>query len=220
MSNKIRTNLNNNRENVIILGIIGSITIVIVAAIWFLGGSGASPGNQVAAGDSMHAGNSGSVATLEAMIGKTSPNFFFNDRNGKNYNSEDLKGKNVILFFSEGLMCYPACWDQMAELGGDQRLNNINTIALSVVMDSPTEWQSAVKKMPALAKANVVFDTGGEVSRRFGMLTLPSSMHYGSLPGHTYVMIDKQGIVRHVYDDPGMAIHNNKLNDELKKLTD
>ena len=50
------------------------------------------------------------------------------------------------------------------------------------------------------------------------MLTLDSSMHYGSLPGHTYVIIDKEGIVRYVYDDPRMAINNDLLVAELGKL--
>lgn len=218
MSNKIKIAPNSNKENVIILGIIGSITIIIVAAIWFLGGSATSSNNQTAANGGARSGNNEPAASIETMVGKASPSFSFKNREGKEYNSDNLKGKNVILFFSEGLMCYPACWDQMAELGSDQRLNNNDTISFSVVMDSPTQWQGAVQKMPALAKANTVFDSGGEVSRRFGMLTLASSMHYGSLPGHTYVVIDKQGIVRHVFDDPNMAIHNNQLVDELAKL--
>ena len=44
-------------------------------------------------------------------------------------------------------------------------------------------------------------------------------MHYGQLPGHTYVVIDGNGVIRHVYDDPNMAIHNDQLVDELKKLS-
>ena len=55
-------------------------------------------------------------------------------------------------------------------------------------------------------------------SRELGMLAAPSSMHYGSYPGHSFVVIDKQGIVRFVYDDPRMGIDNELIVQELKKL--
>lgn len=51
------------------------------------------------------------------------------------------------------------------------------------------------------------------------MLKTSSSMHYGSLPGHTYVIIDKEGMVRHVFDDPNMSIHNDQLVAEISKFS-
>jgi peroxiredoxin len=50
------------------------------------------------------------------------------------------------------------------------------------------------------------------------MLTVNSSMHYGSYPGHTFVVIDKQGMVRSVFDDPNMGIDNDKVASELQSL--
>ena len=43
-------------------------------------------------------------------------------------------------------------------------------------------------------------------------------MHPGSLPGHTYVVIDKKGIVRYIFDDPNMGIRNDQLVAEITKL--
>ena len=73
--------------------------------------------------------------------------------------------------------------------------------------------------MPELAEAVVVFDDDTEVSKQFGMLTTESSMHKGLFPGHSYVVIDKEGIIRYVLDDPSMRINNDKLVAELSKLT-
>ncbi|MFA4831176.1 MAG: redoxin domain-containing protein [Patescibacteria group bacterium] len=228
--------INSRNENTIILAGIVSFTIIVVAVIWFLSRAEArtdnnSTSNSVAANsaaaqespDSMtshhSSGNSkASTTALDALVGKPAPDFTLSDREGNLYSKDNLKGKNVILFFNEGLMCYPACWDQIAQLASDSRLNDENTVILSVMVDPVKDWQRAVDKMPELAKATVVFDTNREVSAKFGVLTTPSSMHYGSLPGHTYVIIDKEGVVRHVYDDPRMAIHNNQLVDELAKL--
>src|SRR3990167_4044043 len=64
--------------------------------------------------------NSSDVSTTE-WVGKKAPDFELEDFEGNKVSLATLKGKNVILFFTEGLMCYPACWDQMAKLGTDER---------------------------------------------------------------------------------------------------
>jgi hypothetical protein len=72
--------------------------------------------------------------------------------------------------------------------------------------------------MPQLAKATTMFDTNANTSRQMGMLTTASSMHRGSLPGHTYVVIDKEGIVKYVLDDPNMALANDMLFTKIGEL--
>jgi len=129
-----------------------------------------------------------------------------------------LKGKNVVLFFSEGLMCYPACWDQIAAFGKDNEFASKDTIALTILNDPKSDWKMAIEKMPELAKAVVLFDTDKRISITYDMLSLPSSMHKGQLPGHTYVVIDKEGIVRYVKDDVSMAVRNQELIAEINKL--
>lgn len=159
-----------------------------------------------------------SAALLDELVNKPAPDFALADKDGKIYSLNELRGKNIILFFNEGLMCYPACWNQIVALAKDERFKNTDTVALSVVVDPPGEWQKAVKQMPELAEAVVLFDKDATISKRFGMLTTGSSMHYGSLPGHTFVLIDKEGIIKHIFDDPNMSIHNDKLAVELNKL--
>ncbi|MDP2741634.1 MAG: redoxin domain-containing protein [bacterium] len=157
-------------------------------------------------------------SNLENLLNKPAPYFSLNDRNGNNYSSDNLKGKKVVLFFSEGLACYPACWNQIASFATDQRFNAPDTVALSVVLDSPGDWQKVTQKMDGIDKANIVFDKDGQVSRIYGMLSLTSSMRQGTSPGHTYVIIDKQGVVRYVFDDPSMATRNDQIASELAKL--
>ena len=159
------------------------------------------------------------TTSLNELVGKPAPEFALADINGKIYSSGELRGKNIIIFFNEGLMCYPSCWEQMVTFVRDDRLNQEDTVVLSVVVDSPEEWQGAIRQMPELAGALVVFDDDTAVSRQFGMLTTESSMHKGLFPGHSYVLIDKEGIVRYVLDDPSMRINNDKLVTELGKLT-
>jgi len=159
-----------------------------------------------------------SASALNDLAGKPMPDFSLADINGKEYTAKDLQGKKVVMFFNEGLMCYPACWNQIVALAKDERLKNDDTIVFSVVVDSAKDWQRAIDKMPELGLALVGFDKNAALSGKLGLLKVASSMHYGSLPGHTYVVIDKQGIVRHVFDDPNMALHNDQLIEELAKL--
>ncbi len=175
--------------------------------------------NQTSATDGMHASpGAPNTEELNSLIGKPIPNIQLVDKDGKIYVPADFKGKYTVLFFNEGLMCYPACWDQMASFGSDPRFNSGEIQAISVVTDSAKDWQTAMAKMPELAKATTLFDGGANASRTLGMLTTNSSMHRGSLPGHTYVLIDKEGIARYVFDDPNMAIANDMLFNKIQAL--
>lgn len=219
------------KDNIVLAAIAG-LTIVVVAGIWFasanrtqpesnLSASSQSPQQQASESMDGHHTQSqspASSAALDAMVGKPVPDFSFTDMKGIVYSKEGLKGKNVILFFNEGLMCYPACWEQIVQLSPGSFSNASDTIALSIVVDDRNDWQQAIDQMPALANATVVFDTNKDVSEKFNVLTTPSSMHYGQLPGHSYVVVDKEGIVRHTYDDPSMALHNDQLKQVVEKL--
>ncbi len=213
--------MNNNKSNVPFAAIITGLSLVVLAMGYFLFKTSPQNSSQsVGAVDNMHGGASVSVNSnaLNSLVGKALPSIQLSDKDGKTYTADDFKGKDTVLFFSEGLMCYPACWNQMASFGSDQRFNSAQIQAISVVTDSVKEWQTAIAKMPQLAKATTMFDANANVSRQLGMLTLQSSMHRGSLPGHTYVVLDKDGIVRYVFDDPNMAIANDSLFNKIQEL--
>ncbi|MBI3559476.1 redoxin domain-containing protein [Candidatus Gottesmanbacteria bacterium] len=152
------------------------------------------------------------------LAGKPAPDFTLESFSGEKITLSSLRSKNVILFFNEGLMCYPSCWNQVAEFGKDNNFKNKNTVVLNIVVDPKKDWQEAVTKMPELAAATVLLDTDKKVSALYGVLTLPSSMHKGQFPGHSYVVIDQKGIVRFIHDDEQMAIRNQELANEVEKL--
>jgi len=169
-------------------------------------------------GDSMHGGaKPADAAIFNSLLGKPAPDFTLENYNGKKITLSSLKGKNVILFFNEGLMCYPACWNQIAAFGKDTTLNS-KAIVLNITADPKNNWKQAIDKMPELASATVLFDSNRQVSQKYGVLTLPSSMHKGQFPGHSYVIIDKEGVVKFVKDDVQMAVRNQELAAEITKL--
>lgn len=171
----------------------------------------------VVLGIKMTGSDSKNDINLAEILDKPAPVFSLKGSQEEEYSSVNLKGKKAVLFFNEGLACYPACWDQMTKLAEDERFNNQDTVAISVVPNDLKMWQKAVEGVPALGKVKVALDTDGSVSKAFGMLNVKSSMHSGS-PGHSYAILDQEGIVRFVFDDPKMGINNEKLYAEIVKL--
>lgn len=151
------------------------------------------------------------------MVGKQAPDFELKDYQGNTVKLSNLRGKTILLFFNEGLMCYPACWDQIKALGEDERFSAAGIEVYSVIVDVPDNWKKALEKMPALAKARVLFDTTKTASAEYETLYASSSMHKGGYPGHTYVLIDKDGKVSYWFDDPQMGIRNDKILSEVNK---
>ena len=187
------------KQNIsLIIGAIG-ISALILAGVLFL--------------QSKNAGGPASIIdnaqfSFKTAIGKKAPDFTLLDMEGKQISLSGLSGKNVILFFNEGLMCYPACLDQVVELA---KLDSADTVVYSVVVDSSEKWVNSQKDLPYLKGAKVLFDAGAKVSRLYDTLLLPSSMHRGMYPGHTYYILDKAGIVRFTLDDPYMGNRNKEL---------
>jgi peroxiredoxin Q/BCP len=193
--------------------LISILVIIIVALILFIAIKKPSETESTAIDSSVKE----KIIFKEAM-GKKAPDFELESIDGTIIKLSDYLGKNVVLFFNEGSMCYPACWDQMAKLGEDSRFDTESIIAFSVVTDPKSQWLDIVSKSTNLAKAKIIFDTSRSMSKAYDVLNLNSSMHPGSLPGHTYFIIDKEGIIRFTLDDPNMALANEKLIKEIEGL--
>ncbi len=208
-----------NKQILAIIGVV-AVTVLLIVIITSFSSNNSSNTSQVPTSDmnGHHGSSAANEENFRSLAGKEAPDFSLESYDGKQVNLKELRGKKVVLFFTEGLMCYPSCWNQMAAFTKDSAFNNKDTITLSIAVDRKQDWKEAVEKMPELSKAIVLFDTNRRVSSEYGVLTLPSSMHKGQFPGHTYLIVDKEGIVRFVKDDPEMGVRNDELKSELEKL--
>ena len=191
---------------------IGVAAVVIGGLVWFVGDNGSSDTKSAISPDIKE------KIYFKDAIGIKAPDFELQGMDGAMVKLSDYRGKNVVLFFNEGSMCYPACWDQVEKLGSDDRFNTENIAAFSIVTDTRKQWLDIVSKTPSMAKSKIIFDTSRSVSKAYDVLYLDSPMHPGVFPGHTYFIIDKEGAIRFTLDDPNMALANDRLIAEIEKL--
>ena len=86
--------------------------------------------------------------SFSTALGQKAPDFSLESIDGTTVKLSDYKGKNVVLFFTEGSMCYPACWDQMSAFGNDERFNNEDAVVFSITPDQRSEEQKKIQKKP------------------------------------------------------------------------
>lgn len=210
-----------NKQIIALVGIVSAIVLLVIIITSFSGKNKSSEtASQINSSDMSehHRSETANEEKFQSLIGKAAPDFTLESYDQGQVSLQKLRGKKVVLFFTEGLMCYPSCWNQMAAFGKDGAFNNKDTVTRSITVDPKKDWKQAVEKMPELTSAIVLFDTDRSVSNTYGVLTLSSSMHKGQYPGHTYLILDKEGIVRYVKDDPEMGVRNDELKAELEKL--
>lgn len=160
--------------------------------------------------------NSSQETKKAVDVGSIAPDFTLSDTQGGTFALSHFRGKSdVLLFFNEGLSCSP-CLQQMTDMDQlNSQLTSMNITVASITSDDMSQlasWNQA----SGPKDSRVLNDQSLAVSRAYDMLS--GTMHPGSSPGHTFVLIDKGGIVvwRHDYYPPSMYVNNDQLLSDIK----
>jgi len=110
---------------------------------------------------------------------------------GDNVSLSDLAGRNVLLYFNEGVGC-DACFYQTLELEkAGAELAEKDITLLPIVMNPVESVQGELGRFGITTPYLV--DVDGSVSEAYGVLG--KGMH-ADLPGHGFVFIDATGQIR------------------------
>jgi peroxiredoxin len=137
---------------------------------------------------------------------RPAPTFTLTDTDGNRISLTDYRGQDVVLYFNEGAGCL-SCFYQMAEF--ERQADDITQAAITIL---PIVVNGAEETLRDMATAGVrtpfLLDTDKAVSRAYG--TLDRGMHPG-LPGHSFVLIDSDGLQRWYGEYPSMYVSTTDL---------
>lgn len=141
----------------------------------------------------------------ETAVARSAPDFTLTDTTGVTHALSDYRGQNVILYFSEGAGCQ-SCLVQMGQIEKMvDRFKAANITVLPIVMNTKDQITA---DMRANGVTTPFLLDDGTVSTAYG--TIGKGMHAG-LPGHSFVVIDAQGMQRWYGEYPGMWLEPSEL---------
>lgn len=140
---------------------------------------------------------------------RTAPDFTLTDTSGQSVSLADLRGQNVLLFFSEGAGCQP-CLAQVAAIEQDPQFAEADLTVLPIVMNTR---EQIVGDMAASGVTTPFLLDDGTVTQAYD--ALGKGMH-ADLPGHGFVLIDRDGVQRWYGEYPSMWLSTTDLLAEIR----
>ena len=127
-------------------------------------------------------------------VGDAAPEFDLTDAAGKRVRLSDFRGKrNVVLYFYPKDDT-PGCTKEACSFRDSyQSFTDAGAEVIGVSSDNGASHQKFTEKFQL--PFTLVSDTGGSVRKRYGV---PATL--GLLPGRVTFVIDRDGIVRHVFN--------------------
>jgi peroxiredoxin Q/BCP len=127
-------------------------------------------------------------------VGDAAPEFDLTDAAGKRVRLSDFRGKrNVVLYFYPKDDT-PGCTKEACSFRDSyQSFTEAGAEVIGVSSDDGASHQKFAEKFHL--PFTLVSDTGGSVRKRYGV---PATL--GLLPGRVTFVIDRDGIVRHVFN--------------------
>lgn len=168
-------------------------------------------GTQQTSNDDMssHHGGAGTTKKFEPLPqGSVAPDFSLPSTSGNPVSLTNYKGKHILLFFNEGVMCSP-CWQEISRLERfKDDFDRLNAVIIPISVDDQKTWD------PILAEEKIttpiLIDTERKVTALYKALGTPSSMH-DDRAGHTYVHVTPDGKIHSSADFPNMNVPTNDL---------
>lgn len=145
-----------------------------------------------------------------ASAGDPAPGFTLPSTQGGSVALSDLRGRAVLLYFSEGVGCDP-CFYQMVELERNaDLLDDVGLTVLPIVVNPATDVRRELTRFGI--RTPFLIDADRSVSAAYGVLG--QGMH-ADLPGHTFVLVDEDGRIRREVTYPSMFVETEALLDDL-----
>jgi thioredoxin-dependent peroxiredoxin len=139
--------------------------------------------------------NSQQSSKSKVQVGDRVPTFSLPTQSGNTVNFEDFIGKSTVVLYFYPKDDTPGCTAEACSFRDSYEVfKQAGAEVIGISSDSAESHQKFASKhsLPFV----LISDKGGVVRKLFGV---PSTM--GILPGRVTYIIDKQGIVQHIFND-------------------
>ena len=206
------------KDKLLTYALVVLLIITIVTGYYVVIGKNKTAANSNTATDPMADHHGGGNKKFEPLNpGATAPDFDLMSTNGQTISLSDYRGKNVFLFFNEGVMCSP-CWQEISRLEKfKEDFASLNTVIIPVSVDDQATWDPILKEERITTP--ILIDSERRVTKAYKALGTPSSMH-DDRAGHTYIHVDPQGIIHSSSDFPEMNVPSNLLLQHIQQYQD
>ena len=124
-------------------------------------------------------------------VGAQAPDFALPASAGP-FRLSDQRGRNVLLYFHEGLMCAP-CWKQIDDIETDLgKFRELGVDEIAAISIDPADAQQQRAQLRGISFA-VLSDPDLSVSRMYDALSY--GMMGGTRPGHTFILVGPDGAI-------------------------
>lgn len=141
---------------------------------------------------------------------RPAPAFTLPDTTGRSVSLASYRGRDVVLYFSEGAGC-GSCLQQMGAIEKDGAFAKSGVTVLPIVMNTRDE---ILRDMKTYGVETPFLIDDGTVSKAYG--TLGNGMHEG-LPGHSFVLVDRTGTQRWYGEYPSMWLSPGDLLKQIRR---
>lgn len=160
--------------------------VALLAIVYFANTTGASTVKPGQAGQYR-------FAVASPAAGVLAPDFTLPSTTGGTVRLSDFRGKNVLLYFQEGVGC-EGCWTQMKDMQADMK--DLQGLGVDTMLTITTNPLDALKQKAADEGLilPVLSDESFAVSRAYNATAY--GMMAGSADGHTFLLIGPDGRIR------------------------
>lgn len=126
-------------------------------------------------------------------VGEPAPDFALPDQNGKTVSLKDFKGKKAVVLYFYPKDDTPGCTTQACSFRDDyEDFLKVGAEVIGVSSDSPESHKKFAARYHLPFR--LLSDEGGQARTQYGVAST-----LGLLPGRVTFVIDRAGIVRHVF---------------------
>jgi peroxiredoxin len=134
-------------------------------------------------------------------LGATAPPFSLASTTGATVSLADHRGHDVLLYFSEGVGC-DACFYQQARIEAEQQTFDDAGLTIVPVVVNPAA--DVVRELDRFGLTTpFLIDSDRSVSDAYDTI---GRGHHADLPGHSFVLVDRDGEMRWRLDEPAMFV--------------